>query len=116
MRVQIFHQLIIYIAFLNNVSIPAMTMTFLAQSKRIMATQAASKPNVKSHSIIPKQIGTIKINPVAPRSKILKLPDIPSRISTREPESQDNPFHMPSDVQVFSMRENDRNAKRQVSF
>jgi hypothetical protein len=50
----------------------------------------------------------------SPRSKILKLPELQSATPKQTVPIEENPFKMPSDVQVFSMRENDRNAKREV--
>jgi hypothetical protein len=50
----------------------------------------------------------------SPRSKILKLPELHSATPKPTQPVDENPFKMPSDVQVFSMRENDRNAKREV--
>jgi hypothetical protein len=49
------------------------------------------------------------------RNNILKLPDI-SKLAVRdsEPLDSNNPFHMPSDVRVFDMREEDKKNKLQV--
>jgi hypothetical protein len=44
---------------------------------------------------------------------VLKLPEIPSVLAPKSAQDHGNPFKMPSEVQVFSMRENDRIAKRQ---
>jgi hypothetical protein len=54
---------------------------------------------------------------VSPRSKILKLPDISKNNVVQQKtvlETRQNPFQMPSDVQVFAMREEDRRTKQQA--
>jgi hypothetical protein len=49
---------------------------------------------------------------------MLKLPDITKLSrdlrSNSLPDKTGNPFEMPSDVQVFAMREEDRKSKQQV--
>jgi hypothetical protein len=52
------------------------------------------------------------VNIASPRSKILKLPDIVA--VPKAAENEENPFQMPLDSTVFSMRENDKLAKRQA--
>ncbi|KAI8800093.1 hypothetical protein BJ742DRAFT_764473 [Cladochytrium replicatum] len=57
-----------------------------------------------------------------PRSKMLKLPDIhppelPKLVDQDEKAlsgKQKNPFHMPSDVEVFAMREEERRIKKEA--
>ncbi|EGF79292.1 hypothetical protein BATDEDRAFT_89615 [Batrachochytrium dendrobatidis JAM81] len=76
----------------------------------------------KERRILPK-------NTASPRSKILKLPDIskphvslvtPSVTGAKNETSgkhgkiERNPFHMPSDVEVFAMREEDRRVKLEI--
>ncbi|KAJ3297576.1 Coiled-coil domain-containing protein 38 [Borealophlyctis nickersoniae] len=83
---------------------------------------------LKPHRINPKYTSS-------PRSKILKLPDISSvAVSRPDTEAEDthdegdvgaevggggekrkkNPFHMPSDAEVFAMREEERRVKQEA--
>ena len=50
------------------------------------------------------------------RAKILKLPHISSGGVSEDIKSnqEKNPFHMPCDVEIFSMREDDKKAKLEV--
>ncbi|KAJ3316752.1 Coiled-coil domain-containing protein 38, partial [Boothiomyces sp. JEL0866] len=86
-----------------------------------MSTQIKPPANKKMNAgpIAPKSISRMKITIVTPRSRILKLPEIHRSGTVGDLDNNqkkleyENPFHMPTDVEVFALRENDRNLKRQ---
>lgn len=83
-----------------------------------LPTNENTARKVKGHRITPKIT-------VSPRAKILKLPEItktnftgpdsPNLEDSDDDESiSKNPFHMPSDVEVFAMREEERRMKQEA--
>ncbi|KAJ3315359.1 Coiled-coil domain-containing protein 38, partial [Boothiomyces sp. JEL0838] len=86
-----------------------------------MSTQLKPPANKKMNAgaIAPKSISTSNVKLVTPRSRILKLPEIQRSGTVGDLDNNqkkieyENPFHMPTDVEVFALRENDRNLKRQ---